>query len=83
MYPTDDRADGSSRRPTSTCLRPVCCRVSEPKLSTLKMPKVRKVWSVDDKLGGWNPTQKKFFSSGVMLHPLDKGRAIPRAEGIA
>ena len=31
----------------------------------LKLPSVKGVWTVDEKLGGWVPTQKRFFDEKV------------------
>lgn len=30
-----------------------------------RLPKVKSLWNVDESLGGWNATQKKFFASNV------------------
>ena len=34
-------------------------------MSPIKLPKVKQVWTVSDKLGGWDATQRKFFAGGV------------------
>ena len=41
-------------RPVDKALRKKC-----------KLPPVRNVWTVDDKLGGWTETQKHFFDEKV------------------
>lgn len=30
-----------------------------------KLPKVKKAWTVEDRLGGWDKSQKQFFGGGV------------------
>jgi ABC-type sulfate transport system substrate-binding protein len=30
-----------------------------------KLPKVKKAWSVEERLGGWDAAQRKFFNAGV------------------
>lgn len=32
-----------------------------------KLPSVRKLWSVEEKLGGWDHAQSKFFSANVSV----------------
>ena len=34
-------------------------------MSPIKLPRVKQVWTVNDKLGGWDATQRKFFAGGV------------------
>ena len=34
-----------------------------------KLPPVKKLWSVEEKLGGWDKAQSKFFSSNVSTIP--------------
>ena len=36
----------------------------------LKLPSVKKVWTVDEKLGGWTDAQKKFFDERVCCFSL-------------
>ena len=43
-----------------------------------KLPRVKGIWTVDDKLGGWAATQKHFFDEKVcwckLLFSLFKGK---------
>ncbi len=32
-----------------------------------KLPTVKKLWTVEEKLGGWDKAQSKFFSANVIL----------------
>ena len=34
-----------------------------------KLPSVKKLWSVEEKLGGWDKAQSKFFSANVSTIP--------------
>ena len=36
-------------------------------LKKAKLPKVKKAWSVEDRLGGWDVAQRKFFGQQVPL----------------
>lgn len=47
---------------TGLCL---CRPVDKALRKKCKLPPVRKVWTVDDKLGGWAETQKHFFDEKV------------------
>jgi ABC-type sulfate transport system substrate-binding protein len=49
-----------------------------------KLPKVKGIWTVDDKLGGWAATQKHFFDEKVcwckllsLLHKANTGVMSP------
>lgn len=48
---------------TMSCM--ACRPVDKALKKKLKLPPVRKVWTVDEKLGGWPETQKKFFDEKV------------------
>ena len=34
-----------------------------------KLPSVKKLWTVEEKLGGWDRAQSKFFSANVSSYP--------------
>ncbi len=62
----------------------LCCRpVSKEVLSKMSFPKVKNVWSVDGKLGGWDQLQQKFFDDKVSISlrtknmPYQPGSAPP------
>ena len=40
------------------------CRVKDERMVE-DLPKVKTLWSVDEKLGGWGNAQPKFFDGGV------------------
>ena len=48
------------KRRLSTC-RPIDKRLKKRS----KLPSVKKLWSVEEKLGGWDKAQTKFFSANV------------------
>lgn len=45
----------------------MCCRPIDKKLQKKsKLPKVKRAWTVEDRLGGWEAAQKKFFNQQVL-----------------
>ena len=53
----------------------MCRPVDKALKKKSKLPPVRNVWTVDEKLGGWAETQKHFFDEKVCsaLLSTDKG----------
>ena len=46
----------------------LCCRPVDAKIrKTVKLPKVKGVWRVEDRFGDWDVVQSRFFGAGVRL----------------
>ena len=56
----------------------LCCRPVDAKIrKTVKLPKVKGVWRVEDRFGDWDVVQSRFFGAGVRSTDVATAHSVP------